>query len=81
MLTDLDDFYCFGLVVEHGGFSAAERATDFPKSKLSRRVYNLEEKIRGSFNSTEFSPFRSYRHWYEYLPPCPSDDECSTISA
>lgn len=45
MFTDLDDFYCFGLVVEHGGFSAAERATDIPKSKLSRRVFNLEEKL------------------------------------
>ena len=43
MLSDLDDFYCFAQVVEHGGFSAAERATDIPKSKLSRRVYNLEE--------------------------------------
>lgn len=45
MLTDLDDFYCFALVVEHGGFSAAERVTDIPKSKLSRRVYNLEEQL------------------------------------
>lgn len=45
MLTDLDDFYCFALVVEHGGFSAAERATDIPKSKLSRRVYHLEENL------------------------------------
>ena len=45
MLTDLDDFYCFALVVEHGGFSAAERATDIPKSNLSRRVYNLEEQL------------------------------------
>lgn len=45
MLTDLDDFYCFAQVVEHGGFSAAERATDTPKSKLSRRVYNLEERL------------------------------------
>ena len=45
MLTDLDDFYCFAQVVEHGGFSAAERATDIPKSKLSRRVYNLEERL------------------------------------
>lgn len=45
MLTDLDDFYCFAQVVEHGGFSAAERATDIPKSKLSRRVYNLEEHL------------------------------------
>ena len=45
MLSDLDDFYCYALVVEHGGFSAAERATDIPKSKLSRRVYNLEERL------------------------------------
>ncbi|MGM7387553.1 LysR substrate-binding domain-containing protein, partial [Acinetobacter baumannii] len=45
MLTDLDDFYCFALVVEHCGFSAAERVTDIPKSKLSRRVYNLEENL------------------------------------
>ena len=45
MLSDLDDFYCFALVVEHGGFSAAERATDIPKSKLSRRVYQLEENL------------------------------------
>ncbi len=45
MLTDLDDFYCFAQVVEHGGFSAAERATDIPKSKLSQRVHNLEERL------------------------------------
>jgi len=45
MLSDLDDFYCFAKVVEHGGFSAAERATDIPKSKLSRRVFNLEERL------------------------------------
>lgn len=45
MLTDLDDFYCFAQVVEHGGFNAAERATDIPKSKLSRRVHNLEERL------------------------------------
>jgi DNA-binding transcriptional LysR family regulator len=45
MLSDLDDFYCFAVVVEHGGFSAAERATDIPKSKLSRRVYQLEERL------------------------------------
>jgi len=45
MIPDLDDFYCFALVVEHGGFSAAERATDIPKSKLSRRVHHLEENL------------------------------------
>lgn len=45
MLSDLDDFYCFAQVVEHQGFSAAERATGIPKSKLSRRVNNLEEHL------------------------------------
>ena len=45
MMSHFDDFYCFALVVEHGGFSAAERATDIPKSKLSRRILNLEEYL------------------------------------
>lgn len=45
MFSHLDDFYCFAIVVEHGGFSAAERATDIPKSKLSRRILNLEEYL------------------------------------
>ena len=43
-LPDLNELYYFAQVVEHGGFSAAERATDIPKSKLSRRVFNLEER-------------------------------------
>lgn len=46
MLNDLDDFYYFAIVVEHGGFSAAERATDIPKSKLSRRVDQLEQHLK-----------------------------------
>lgn len=45
MLSDLDDFYCFAKVVEHGGFSSAERATDITKSKLSRRVHQLEQRL------------------------------------
>lgn len=67
MLTDLDDFYCFALVVEHGGFSAAERVTDIPKSKLSRRVYNLEENLGVRLIPAQFSSFCSYRYWYGYL--------------
>ncbi|MDO4222605.1 MAG: LysR family transcriptional regulator [Acinetobacter sp.] len=43
MNAHLDDYYCFAQVVEHGGFNAAERATHIAKSKLSRRVLNLEE--------------------------------------
>lgn len=58
MLSHLDDFYCFAVVVEHGGFSAAERATDIPKSKLSRRILNLEEFLGVRLihrNSRQFS--------------------------
>ncbi|MEP7295316.1 MAG: LysR substrate-binding domain-containing protein [Burkholderiales bacterium] len=42
---DLNDLRYFALIVEHGGFSAAERATHVTKSKLSRRVALLEERL------------------------------------
>ncbi len=42
---DLDDLAYFALVAEHGGFAAAERATNIPKSKLSRRVAELEARL------------------------------------
>jgi DNA-binding transcriptional LysR family regulator len=32
-------------VVEHGGFAAASRALDVPRSRLSRRVGQLEERL------------------------------------
>ena len=44
-MQDLDDLAYFALVGEHGGFAAAERATDIPKSKLSRRVADLEARL------------------------------------
>lgn len=44
-MADLNDYYWFALVVQHGGFSAAERATDIPKSKLSRRIQQLESDL------------------------------------
>lgn len=42
---DLNDLRYFALVVEHGGFSAAARASNVTKSKLSRRVALLEERL------------------------------------
>ena len=42
---DLNDLRFFALIVEHGGFSAAARATHVTKSKLSRRVALLEERL------------------------------------
>lgn len=44
-LPDLNDFYFFAAVVEHGGFSAASRALNVPKSRLSKRVSQLEQGL------------------------------------
>jgi len=42
---DLNDLRYFALIVEHGGFSAAERHAHITKSKLSRRVALLEDQL------------------------------------
>lgn len=42
---DLNDLRYFALIVDHGGFSAAERVTEITKSKLSRRMALLEERL------------------------------------
>ena len=44
-MLDLNDFVWFVKVVDHGGFAAAGRALDQPKSKLSRRIAQLEERL------------------------------------
>lgn len=44
-MHNLEDLACFALVAEHGGFAAAERATDIPKSRLSRRIADLEARL------------------------------------
>lgn len=44
-MQDLNDFAWFVKVVEHGGFAAAGRACHQPKSKLSRRIAQLEERL------------------------------------
>jgi DNA-binding transcriptional LysR family regulator len=44
-LQDLNDLYFFAAVVEHGGFSAAGRALGVPKSRLSKRIAQLEERL------------------------------------
>jgi DNA-binding transcriptional LysR family regulator len=42
---DLNDLYFFAAVVTHGGFAPAGRALGVPKSKLSRRIALLEERL------------------------------------
>jgi DNA-binding transcriptional LysR family regulator len=44
-MHDLNDLYYFASVVDHGGFAAAGRALGIQKSRLSRRVLHLEERL------------------------------------
>lgn len=45
MRRDLNDLYYYVQVVEHGGFAPAGRVLGVPKSKLSRHVAMLEERL------------------------------------
>lgn len=44
-MQDLNDLYYFVQIVDYGGFAPAGRALGIPKSKLSRRIANLEERL------------------------------------
>ncbi|WP_343231988.1 LysR substrate-binding domain-containing protein [Tahibacter amnicola] len=44
-MRDLNDLAYFVAVVDHGGFAAAGRALGMPKSRLSRRIAQLEEDL------------------------------------
>jgi DNA-binding transcriptional LysR family regulator len=44
-MQDLNDMFFFAEVVDRGGFAAAGRALGLPKSKLSRRVAELESRL------------------------------------
>ncbi|MCY1281541.1 HTH-type transcriptional regulator DmlR [compost metagenome] len=44
-MQDLNDLFYFAKVVEHGGFSAAGRLLGIPKSRLSRRIAELEARL------------------------------------
>lgn len=44
-MRDLNDLAFFAAVAEHRGFAAAGRALGIPKSRLSRRVAQLEEEL------------------------------------
>jgi DNA-binding transcriptional LysR family regulator len=44
-MQDLNELLFFAEVVDHGGFAAAGRALNLPKSRLSRRVAELEARL------------------------------------
>jgi DNA-binding transcriptional LysR family regulator len=47
-MQDLNDLYYFAKVVECGGFASAGRALGIPKSRLSRRIAELEMRLNAS---------------------------------
>lgn len=44
-MRDLNDLYYYVQVVDHGGFAPAGRALGMPKSRLSRRIAALEQRL------------------------------------
>ena len=44
-MEDLNDLYFFASVVQYGGFSAAARTIGIEKTRLSRRIAALEERL------------------------------------
>ena len=44
-MRDLNDLYFFVQVVDHKGFAAAARALGMPRSRLSRRIALLEDRL------------------------------------
>lgn len=44
-MQDLNDLYYYVQVIEHAGFAPAGRALGVPKSKLSRRIAGLEQRL------------------------------------
>ncbi|WP_151707191.1 LysR substrate-binding domain-containing protein [Acinetobacter sp. TUM15064] len=72
-MHSFDDYYYFYLVVKHGGFSAASEASNITKSKLSRRILDLEAKYNVNLIQ------RSTRHFK--VTPLGQElfDECQQI--
>lgn len=67
-MKDLNDLYYFAQIVEHGGFSSAARALALPKSRLSRKIKQLEERLGARLlnrSSRRFSVTEVGRDYYE----------------
>ncbi|NYT86530.1 LysR family transcriptional regulator [Pollutimonas harenae] len=81
-IPDLNELYYYAKVVEHGGFAPAGRALGIPKSKLSRRVALLEERLGAqlllrstrSFTVTEVGK-RYYEHCRAMLTEAEAAEE------
>lgn len=57
-MRDLNELGYFAAVVQHGGFTAAERATGIPKSTLSKGVAKLEQRLQSKLLERSTRRFR-----------------------
>lgn len=67
-MQDLNDLYYFVQVVDHGGFAPAGRALGIQKSKLSRRIQQLEDRLEVRLlnrSSRRFSVTEIGRAYYD----------------
>lgn len=86
-MRDLNDLYYFVQVVEHGGFAPAGRALGVPKSKLSRRIAQLEARLETRLiqrSTRRFAVTESgqtyYRHCKAMLVEADAADEAIAMS-
>src|SRR4051812_36807595 len=83
-MRDLNELYFFAKVVDHGGFSAAAKELRIPKSRLSRQVAQLEDRLgvrllnRTTRRVTLTEPGRLYhRHCRDLLASADAADEAA----
>lgn len=67
---DLNDLFYFAEVVTHGGFAPAGRALGIPKSKLSRRVAQLEQRLGARLIERSSRRFRVTDIGQQYFAHC-----------
>lgn len=68
-MQDLNDLYYFVRVVDHRGFAPAGRALGVPKSKLSRRIAQLETRLGARLiqrSTRRFSVTEIGQQYYEH---------------
>ncbi|WP_170181763.1 LysR family transcriptional regulator [Phreatobacter stygius] len=71
-MQDLNDLYLFAAVVQHKGFSPAGRALDIPKSKLSKHVARLEQRLGVRLIERSTRRFRVTDIGQEFYQQCQS---------
>lgn len=69
-MHSFDDYYYFFLVVKHGGFSAASEASNITKSKLSRRILDLERQFNVSLIQRSTRHFKVTPLGQEFYEEC-----------